>query len=93
MAWTTEKMIEAIKVHHPHLGETEIVEKLNRAKDDFCAKTELIKDSYTSSTVANQRYYTIDTKIIKILNVWLNDVLIPRLVGKPSIDDDTSETG
>ena len=35
----------------------------------------------------------LDNKIIKIQNLWLNDVLIPRLSGKPIIDDDTSEPG
>ena len=89
---TTKEMIELIQQHHPHIGEKEAVKILNRAKDDFCAKTELVKDSYTSVTVANQRYYTIDNKILKILSVWLNDVLIPMLIGKPIIDDDESET-
>ena len=90
---TTKEMIELIKQHHPHMGETEAIKLLNRAKDDFCAKTAIVKDSYTSSTVANQRYYTLDNKIIKIRNIWLNDVEIPMLIGKPIIDDDTSETG
>ena len=89
---TTKEMIELIQQHHPHIGEKEAIKILNRAKDDFCAKTELVKDSYTSVTVANQRYYTIDNKILKILSVWLNDVLIPMMVGKPIIDDDESET-
>ena len=90
---TAKEMIELIKQHHPHMGETEAIKLLNRAKDDFCAKTAIVKDSYTSSTVANQRYYTLDNKIIKIRNIWLNDVEIPMLIGKPIIDDDTSETG
>ena len=86
-------MIELIQQHHPHIGEVEAIKLLNRAKDDFCAKTEIVKDSYTSSTVADQRYYTLDNKIIKIKDIWLNDVKIPMLVGKPIIDDDTSESG
>ena len=90
---TAKEMIELIQQHHPHIGETEAIKLLNRAKDDFCAKTEIVKDSYTVSTVANQRYYSLDTKIIKIKSVWLNDVEIPMLVGKPIIDDDTSESG
>ena len=89
---TTKEMIELVHQHHPHMQETEIIKLLNRAKDDFCAKTEIVKDSYTSVTVANQRYYTINNKILKILSVWLNDVLIPMMVGKPIIDDDESET-
>ncbi len=90
---TTKEMIELIQQHHPHLGEVEAIKLINRAKDDFCAKTEIVKDSYTSVTEANQRYYTIDSKILKIKSVWLNDVEIPMLLGKPIIDDDTGEDG
>jgi len=90
---TVKEMIELVQQHHPHLGEKEIVNRLNRAKDDFCARTEIVKDSYTTTTVANQRYYTLSNNIIKILSVWLNDVQIPMLLGKPVIDDDTSEDG
>ena len=90
-----KEMLELVQQHHSHIGQTEAFKLLNRAKDDFCAKTELITDSYTVSggTVVNQRYYTIDPRIIKIVDVWLNDVAIPRIVGKSMIDDDTSESG
>ena len=50
-----KEMIELVQQHHPHMGQTEIVKLLNRAKDDFCAKTEIIKDSYTTNTAVNQR--------------------------------------
>ena len=84
------EMIELVQQHHPHMGQTEVVKLLDRAKNDFCAKTEIVKDSYTGTTVANQRYYDVDARIIKIKSVWLNDVLIPRLLEKPSIDDEDS---
>ena len=84
------EMIELVQQHYPHIGQTEAVKLLDRAKDDFCAKTEIVKDSYTGTTVANQRYYDVDARIIKIKSVWLNDVLIPRLLEKPSIDDEDS---
>ena len=70
------------------MGETEIRLALNRAQDDFCAKTELIKETYTQSSVAGQRYYLLDSQILKIQSVDVNDVNIPRLIGKPIIDDD-----
>ena len=89
----TKEMIELVQQHHPHLGEVETIKLINRAKDDFCARTEIVKDSYTTSTVANQRYYKLDTKIIKIQSIWLNDVEIPMSLSKPIIDDDTSESG
>ncbi len=82
------EMIELVQQHHPHMGQTEIVKLLDRAKNDFCARTEIVKDSYTGTTVANQRYYDIDARIIKIKDIYLNDVLIPRMLEKPSIDDE-----
>jgi hypothetical protein len=88
-----KEMIELVQQHHSHLGQTEIAKLLNRAKNDFCSKTEMITDTYTSTTVANQRYYTLDARVLKIVDVWLNDVSIPRVIGKPIIDDDTSESG
>jgi|TARA_Y100000004_G_scaffold92478_1_gene103658 hypothetical protein len=87
---TTKEMIELIQQHHPHIGETEAIKILNRAKDDYCARTEIVKDSYTFNTVANQRYYDIDERIIKIKSVWLDSVKISRMVGKPIIDDTDS---
>jgi hypothetical protein len=90
---TQLEMIELVQQHHSHLGETELRKLLDRALSDFAAKTEVLETSYTTSTVANQRYYTIPSTLLKIKNIWLNDVLISRLVGKPIIDDDTAETG
>ena len=87
---TTKEMMELVQLHHPHMGEVEVVKLLNRAKNDFCSRTEMIKDSYTLNTVANQRYYDIDERILKIKSVWLNDVKISRLIGKPIIDDEDS---
>ena len=85
-----KEMIELVQQHHPHMGQTEIVKLLDRAKNDFCAKTEIVKDSYTGTTVANQRYYTLDNRILKIRDIWLNGVKIPKLLGKPTIDDEDS---
>ena len=64
---TQKQLIELIQQHHPVMGETEIRLALNRAQDDFCYKTELIKDTYTQDSVAGQRYYTLDGKILKVL--------------------------
>jgi len=85
---TQKQLIELIQQHHSGMGETEIRLALNRAQDDFCAKTELITDTFTQNSVAGQRYYTLDGQILKITSVQVNDVEIPRLIGKPVIDDD-----
>ena len=90
---TTKEMIELVQQHHAHMGEVEVIKLINRAKNDFCARTEIVKDTFTAETDANKRYYNLDKRILKISSVWLNDVLITRLIGKPIIDDDTTEIG
>lgn len=90
-------MIELVQQHHEDIGEVEAIKLLNRAKDDFCAKTEIIKTKYTtvsdgeSTTTSGRRYYSLSKYILKIRDVWLNDVRISRIIGEPIIDDDTSE--
>ena len=37
------ELIELVQQHHKVMGYTEIRAALNRAQNDFCAKTELIK--------------------------------------------------
>ena len=97
---TTKEMIELVQQHHPHMKEEEIRHLLNRASDDLCVKSELIKsrfflsdaiDEEDSTTVANQRYYKLPDGLFKINEVFLNGVRIPRLIGKPIIDDTTDE--
>ena len=94
---TLREMTELIKQHHPHMREQEIRMLINRASDDFCAKTEMVKTQFTiiggnaTTTIANQRYYKLPDAVIKILGVFMNDVRIPRMIGKPIIDDTTSE--
>jgi hypothetical protein len=85
-----KEMIELVQQHHPHMGQTEVVKLLDRAKNDFCAKTSIVKDTYTGTTVANQRYYDMDNRIIKIKSLWLNGIKIPKMIGKPIIDDEDS---
>ena len=85
---TQKQLIELIQQHHSNMGETEIRLSLNRAQDDFSAKTELITETFTQDSVAGQRYYLLDSQILKIQTVQVNDVDIPRLIGKPIIDDD-----
>jgi len=82
------ELIELVQQHHVDMGETEIRKALNRAQNDYCARTELIKETYVQNSVAGQRYYNLDNNILKITRVQINDVEIPRLQGDPLIDDD-----
>ena len=50
----TKEMIELVQQHHPKMGEVEIIKLINRAKDDFCARTEIVKDTYTVTTTADK---------------------------------------
>ena len=92
------EMLELVRQHHPQMQDNEIRLLLNRASDDFCAKTELIKHSFSlgsdvnpDDTTANKRYYSLPSEILTIREVYLNNVRIPRIIGKPIIDDTTIE--
>ena len=82
------ELIELVQQHHPNMGYKEIRLALNRAQNDYCARTELIKTVYNQTSVAGRRYYELDDNILKITSVQINDVTIPRLQGNPIIDDD-----
>ena len=60
---TQKQLIELIQQHHPVMGETEIRLALNRAQDDFCYKTELIKDTSVRSAVKSTAW---DIEYIRI---------------------------
>ena len=94
-----QNLIELVQQHHSHMNENEIRHLLNRAADDLCSKSELVKAQFSlvnatdadGTTVANQRYYKLPDGLFKISEVFLNGVRIPRLIGKPIIDDTTLE--
>lgn len=96
---TLTHLLELIKQHHPHLSEEEARHLLNRAADDMALKAELVKTSFEmvtisaqdGTTTANRRYYRLPDGLFKIKEVFLNGVRIPRLIGKPIIDDTTLE--
>lgn len=84
-----QEMIELVQQHHPYMGMKEIIRLLNRAKDNFCMESEVVEDSWTIQTDIDQRHYALDSNILKIKKVTLNDVVIPRLTGNIPIDDTT----
>ena len=92
-------LLELVKQHHPHMQENEIRALLNRAADDMCGKTELIKTQFSlvdalgeaDDTEANKRYYKLPDGLLEIQEVYLNGVRIPRTINKPIIDDTTLE--
>jgi hypothetical protein len=86
---TQEQLIELVKVHHPDMPDTLIRIYLNKALDDFCRKTRILKGHKTMSSVADKRYYDLDSDIIEVIRVDIDNNEIPRLVGKPEFEDVT----
>ena len=84
---TQKELIELIQEHHPDKGETILRKSLNRAQDDFTAKTQIVDAIATDSTVADKRYYDLDPGMLELKRVEINNVVIPRLVGFPEKGD------
>tara|TARA_R100001082_G_C4315906_1_gene138952 strand:+ start:58 stop:321 length:264 start_codon:yes stop_codon:yes gene_type:complete len=84
---TQEQLIELVKLHHPDMPDTLIRIYLNKALDDFCRKTRVLKGYKSVSSVANQRYYDLDSSIIEVTRVDIDNYEIPRIVGKPEFED------
>ena len=84
---TQKELIETVKQHHPELGETQIRIFLNRALDEFCRKTRIIKKLYQFNTVEGQRYYDLDDSIIEVSRVDYDSYEIPRLTSPPEKTD------
>jgi len=87
------ELIELVKQHHPHLGETEIRKLLNRAQNIICEETEALENWFTDTTVADQRFYDFDDLLIRVKRVELTDndgnyYAIPQLSNPPDLGDD-----
>ena len=48
------ELIELVQQHHPNMGYKEIRLALNRAQNDYCARTELIKTVYNQMLLKEQ---------------------------------------
>jgi hypothetical protein len=84
---TQKQMIELIQTHHPDMGVTEARLYLNKALKEFCRETKILSGSTTFSTVADQRYYDLDSTVLEITRVDVDDYRIDRLVGLPEKSD------
>ncbi len=85
------EMLDILKTRHSNVSETAMVKMINRALDDFCRESKVLKGSFTITTVANQRYYDLTTsngdEIIEITSVDYDGKAIPRLTGRPITRD------
>jgi len=86
---TQQEMIESVQLHHPNLSNKQIRIFLNKALDEFCRKTRVLKTLYTFPTVADQRYYSLSDDIIEVTRVDYDSYKIPRLISPPEKTDVT----
>tara|TARA_Y100000310_G_scaffold24437_1_gene23478 strand:+ start:5070 stop:5762 length:693 start_codon:yes stop_codon:yes gene_type:complete len=78
---TLKELLEIVQLHHPGQGETMIRQGLNRAQDNFSAKTGMLKATANDTTVVAQRGYTLHDEMLELYRVELDTELIPKLVG------------
>ena len=85
------EMLDILKTRHPGVGEAAMVKMINRAMDEVCRESKILKGSFTFNTAANRRYYDLTTsngdEIIEIISVDYDDKDIPRLTGRPLTRD------
>ena len=82
------QLFELLSQHHPHLGGRESELYVEMAGDRIALDTGLTKRNFVISSVAGQRWYSLDASVVKVDKIFFNDVKIPRLIGEPIIDDD-----
>ena len=76
-------MIEVVQQHHPEMNETMVMKAINRAQDDFTAKTEIINAIATDTIVKDKRLYTLDPSMLQLKRVEVDTVEIMRLLNLP----------
>tara|TARA_R100001594_G_scaffold117083_1_gene152260 strand:- start:30 stop:293 length:264 start_codon:yes stop_codon:yes gene_type:complete len=74
---------------YPEVELADVIKILNRAIEDFSSRTRVVKNSYSASTVAGQRFYTLPDDIIEIISVDVDDEIAPKLIGEPKDRDMT----
>ena len=91
---TQKQIVEIVLMHHPEMGETEIRLYLNKALDEFCESTRILKGQQTFTTTSDTRYYKLNDldadgsesdqhKFIDVNRVDFNNYQISRLQDPP----------
>jgi len=83
-----KEMVELVQQHHPQLGAQEVVKMVNRAQDEYCARTRLLEDAVQFELVLDQRGYNLSVsgnpdQIMEVKSADLDDRTISRLIGRP----------
>ena len=87
------EMLDILKTRHSGVSEPAMIKMINRAMDEVCRESKILKGSFTFSTVANQRFYDLTTsngeEIIEVISVDYDGKDVPRLTGRPATRDFT----
>ena len=84
---TQNQLIEIVKKQFPDTPVAEIRIHLNDTLDEFCRRSRILTSAFQFTTVADQRYYALDDKILEVTSVDFDGYDIPRLTGKPEKRD------
>ena len=92
---TQQELLEIIQQHHPEAMETAIRKSLNRAQDDFSAKTGIIHAIATDtlnkkadgSELVGKRFYDLDPGMLEIKRVEVDNISIKKLINPPIEED------
>ena len=84
---TQNQLIEIVKKQFPHASVSEIRIHLNDTLDEFCRRSRVLTSAFQFTTVAGQRYYDLDSKILEVTSVDFDGYDIPRLTGRPEKRD------
>jgi|TARA_B100002003_G_C13819609_1_gene403526 hypothetical protein len=82
-----KEMIEIIQQHHPDIGIVEIRGLINRAQDEFSARTRINESADAFPLVEGQRGYALDDHHLEIKSVDFDGRAISRLAGRPQKRD------
>ena len=84
---TQNQLIEIVRKQFPDTPVAEIRIHLNDTLDEFCRRSRILTSAFTFTTVADQRYYALDEKILEVTSVDFDGYDIARLTGRPEKRD------
>ena len=84
---TQNQLIEIVKKQFPDTPAAEIRIHLNDTLDEFCRRSRILTSAFEFTTVADQRYYDLDGKILEVTSVDFDGYDVPRLTGRPEKRD------
>ena len=84
---TQNQLIEIVRKQFPDTPVAEIRIHLNDTLDEFCRRSRILTSAFQFTTVADQRYYDLDEKILEVTSVDFDGYDIPRLTGRPEKRD------